>query len=162
MSKPDKYLILPIAIIAIIIDQLSKVIVRINLTEYETINFIPGLINFTHTENTGAAFSLFSGQVEILTAISIIATIIIIVYLLLDRSQLNLIQLAGWGLLLGGTNGNLIDRLFFGSVTDFIDLAFIHFPIFNFADIFIDIGAVIIIIYSFVQVKNEKSITKSN
>lgn len=128
----------------------------------EAVKFIPGFLNLTHTENTGAAFSLFSGQVQILAIVSIIASIIIIYYYLKNISNYTLTTIIAWGLLLGGTGGNLIDRLFLGSVTDFFEFAFIDFPVFNFADIFIDTGAFLIILFSFLNVKNEKNSARSN
>ncbi|MEW5821161.1 MAG: signal peptidase II [Cyanobacteriota bacterium] len=160
--KYNKYLFLPVALLAIIIDQITKLLARANLTEMEPVKFIPGFLNLTHTENTGAAFSLFSGQVQILAIVSIIASIIIIYYYLKNISNYTLTTIIAWGLLLGGTGGNLIDRLFLGSVTDFFEFAFIDFPVFNFADIFIDTGAFLIILFSFLNVKNEKNSARSN
>lgn len=162
MMNQKKHFIFIIAIIAIIVDQVSKVIIRANLHLNESIPIIPGIFNITYTENTGAAFSMLSGQVQILTIVSIVATIIIIAFCLLDKNKFSLIQLFAWGLLLGGTNGNLIDRLFRSSVTDFIDFTIINFPVFNFADIFIDVGAFIIIVHSIFFLKDDKSKQQSN
>lgn len=144
----NKYLIFPAALGIVLIDQVSKIIVRSNLMINERFVLIPDIFNLTHAENTGAAFSLFSGQVEVLTLISILAIVVMVVYCVLEHNQLNILQLLGWGFLLGGTIGNLIDRLFLGSVTDFFDFTLINFPVFNFADVFIDTGAFIIILLS--------------
>lgn len=151
-----KILILPLAIIIVLIDQLSKVIVRYTLPKGDTFVLIPKIFELTHTENTGAAFSLFTGQVQVLTLISIIATIIIVLYLFLEKTPLTGLQIFGWSFLLGGTNGNLIDRLFLGSVTDFFNFSIINFPIFNLADVFIDAGAIIIIVTNFFSTKDDK------
>ena len=162
MQKASKYLIFPIALGAILVDQVSKAIIRSKLIELESIPVIPDVFHLTHTENTGAAFSLFSGQIEALTLVSVIATFLIIAFVLLDKSDFSLFQVVMWGLLLGGTDGNLIDRLFFGSVTDFLDFTIIDFPVFNFADVFIDVGAAGIIILSFIQAKNDRSKKNTN
>lgn len=158
----NKLFIFIIAIIAVIIDQVTKAIVRSKLYLNESIPVIPDVLHITYTENTGAAFSMFSGQVQTLTIISIIATIIIIAFCVLEKNKFSLIQIICWGLLLGGTDGNLIDRLFRSSVTDFIDFTIINFPVFNFADIFIDVGAFIIIVHSIFYLKDDKSKQQSN
>lgn len=157
LNSNKKILILPLVIIIVLIDQLSKIILRNYISLGESIPILKNIFELTHTENTGAAFSLFSGQVQILTMISIVATIIIITYLYLEKTPLSKLQLLGWAFLLGGTNGNLIDRLFIGSVTDFFNVIIINFPIFNLADVFIDIGAMIIIFTSFFSTTNAKS-----
>ena len=82
--------------------------------------------------------------------------------LIKEKNKFSIIQLAGWGMVLGGTIGNLIDRLFRNSVTDFIDFTMINFPVFNFADIFIDTGAFIIIFHSLFLLKYDKQRTKTN
>ena len=153
----NKRFIFIIAIIAVIIDQVTKTIIRSKLHLNESIPVIPSILHITYTENTGAAFSIFSGQVQTLTIISIIATIIIIAFCVLEKNKFSLIQIICWGLLLGGTDGNLIDRLFRSSVTDFIDFTIINFPVFNFADIFIDVGAFLIIVHSIFFLKDDKS-----
>src|SRR3989339_714753 len=152
----NKRFIFIIAIIAVIIDQVTKTIIRSKLHLNESIPVIPSILHITYTENTGAAFSIFSGQVQTLTIISIIATIIIIAFCVLEKNKFSLIQIICWGLLLGGTDGNLIDRLFRSSVTDFIDFTIINFPVFNFADIFIDVGAFLIIVHSIFFLKDDK------
>lgn len=143
----------------VIIDQLSKYIIGLGLFINENMPIIPNVLSFTHTKNTGAAFSLFSGHVQLLTIISVVATIFILFYYLNNSKRLNIIEISGWSFLLGGTIGNMIDRLFQGSVTDFINFKLINFPIFNFADICIDLGAFIIIVFMLFQWKNE---TKSD
>lgn len=155
--KYSRYWVFLVAITAVVLDQISKIIVRDNLQLYEKIPLIKGLFNITHTENTGAAFSLFADNVEILTVISILATVVITAYVLLNKINFTLIEIIAWGFLLGGTNGNLIDRLFRHKVTDFLDFELINFPIFNFADMFIDIGAFLIILLCFIGPKNDKS-----
>ena len=143
----------------VIIDQLSKYFIGQYLFINENVQIIPSILSFTYTKNTGAAFSLFSGHVQLLTIVSLIATTLILFYYLNNSKKLTIIEINGWSLILGGTIGNMLDRLFLGSVTDFINFTIINFPIFNFADICIDLGAFIVVIYMLFQWKNE---TKSD
>ena len=141
-----------ISVYIILIDQFSKYII-LNLIEFEeSKNIIPDLLNFTLVKNKGAAFSLFSNSTTILTITSFIASLLIITILLkaTPKSNFNLI---GLSYLLGGTVGNGIDRLFKGYVIDFIDIVPINFPIFNVADISINI-AIICFIIDLIKTKN--------
>ena len=102
-------------------------------------SIIPNFLNFTLVKNKGAAFSLFSDSTTLLTIASIIASLILITLILKypPRSYWNSIGIA---YLLGGTVGNGIDRLFKGYVLDFLEIVPINFPIFNLADISINIA----------------------
>ena len=129
----------------ILLDQVSKFLV-LSIFGYErSKNIIPYLLNFTPVKNKGAAFSLFSESTNILTIISIIVSIILITIILKypPKSFWNMIGLA---YLLGGTIGNGIDRLFKGYVIDFLELVPISFPIFNIADVAINVAIVFFII----------------
>ena len=129
----------------VLLDQVSKFIVLTKLGFESSKNIIPNLLNFTLVKNKGAAFSLFSNSTNILTIISIIASILIITVILKfpPRSFWNLTGLA---YLLGGTAGNGIDRLMKGYVLDFLELVPIDFPIFNVADISINIAIICLIV----------------
>ena len=129
----------------ILLDQISKFSV-LNFLEFErSKNIIPNLLNFTLVMNKGAAFSLFSNSTTLLTITSIFASFLLIIIILNSpaRSYWNSIGLA---YLLGGTVGNGIDRLIRGYVIDFIELLPIDFPIFNIADISINIAILYFII----------------
>ena len=108
-------------------------------------NIIPNLLNFTLVKNKGAAFSLFSNSTNILTFISILASILLIgvIFKFPVNSFWNSI---GISFLLGGTLGNGIDRFFKGYVLDFFELVPIDFPIFNVADVSINIAIICFII----------------
>ena len=129
----------------ILLDQISKHLVLTRLGFESSINIIPNLLNFTLVKNKGAAFSLFSNSTGFLTIISILTSLLIITIILKfpPRSSRNLI---GFAYLLGGTLGNGIDRLFKGYVLDFLELVSIDFPIFNVADISINIAIICFII----------------
>ena len=133
------------SIYIILIDQVSKYLI-LNLIGFErSRNIIPNILNFTLVKNKGAAFSLFSNSTNILTLISILTSIIIIILLLLFPPS-SFWNVTGLTYLLGGTVGNAIDRLSKGYVLDFFQLIPINFPIFNIADISINIAMICFII----------------
>ena len=133
------------SIYIILIDQVSKYLI-LNLIGFErSKNIIPNILNFTLVKNKGAAFSLFSNSTNILTSISVITSIIIIIILLLFPPS-SFWNVTGLTFLLGGTVGNAIDRFSKGYVLDFFQLIPINFPIFNIADISINIAMICFII----------------
>ena len=123
MMKLKHYIL---GIIIILIDQLSKVLM-IN----KKITIIPNFLNFTYAENTGGAFGL--GTKYIILAISLVLIIGLIIYLIKNKSKVT--SYIPFIMIIAGSIGNLIDRLFRGFVIDFIDVSLFNFPIFNIADI---------------------------
>tara|TARA_B100000214_G_scaffold157500_1_gene113017 strand:+ start:436 stop:966 length:531 start_codon:yes stop_codon:yes gene_type:complete len=137
--------ILTYSLFIILLDQFSKFLVLSTLGFERSKNIIPNLLDFTLVKNKGAAFSLFTNSTNSLTVISIIASLLLITIILKSppKSYWNCIGLA---YLLGGTVGNGIDRLLKGYVLDFLELVPINFPIFNVADISINIAIICFII----------------
>ena len=129
-----------IAALVVIIDQVTKAIAVTNLTSAGSIPAIGTIVSFTLVKNTGAAFGLFRYQTTVFVAISVIAIAFTIFYLVKKKPSLYL----PFALILGGAIGNLIDRLRFGHVVDFIDLHF--WPVFNVADSCITVGAVLLFV----------------
>jgi len=133
-------LFLACAVLLIVLDQLSKSWIRDNLYPKE---LLPGFINLVYSENRGAVFGLPVNQTFVITVT--IAVLIIIIFLFLRYFSLaTTLTTISLGLIFGGATGNLIDRLRFGFVTDFIDMHlknFLRWPwAFNFADAAIVIG----------------------
>ena len=95
-------------------------------------------------KNYGAAFNIFSGNRIFLSCISIIFSILL-TYLILRKNTISLNDLYSYSFILGGTIGNGMDRILRGFVIDFINLNFINFPVFNIADISINIGFIFLI-----------------
>ena len=133
----------------ILIDQISKNIISVNNKSLINKDLI--LFSFDYVKNYGAAFNLFNGSRIFLSLLSIIVSFFIIYYLL-NKKNTTFIDLLGYSFILGGTIGNGFDRITKGYVIDFINLNFIDFPVFNIADISINIG-VIFIVYSFIKHK---------
>ena len=134
------------ALLLIVIDQLVKLWVRGNIPLGEARTFLPGLLDLTYWQNTGAAFSLFSAHTWVLTLISVVAAAAIIVVMVkpLFTKPLGQIALA---LVLGGAVGNLIDRALLGYVTDMFQTTFMNFAVFNVADMGVVVGGILVCVY---------------
>ena len=135
------------AVISIVLDRLTKqwVVQNFDLTRPpDTLPIISGVFHFTYVINTGAAFSLFEG-VDWLKWLSLIVSLGL-VCLGLFGPRLPDWEQAGYGLLLGGAAGNGIDRFLTGHVIDFLDFRLINFPVFNVADVSINIGLACLLI----------------
>ena len=131
--------------LVVILDQLFKKWITITMAVGEHKDVIPGIINLTHVENYGAAFSILSGKRWLLAAVMFIAIIIIVAILL--RYTEGFWGTLGLAAVLGGAVGNLIDRVFAGHVVDMFEFKFIEFAIFNVADIFITLGGLTFLIF---------------
>ncbi|WP_297074407.1 signal peptidase II [uncultured Enterococcus sp.] len=139
------YLVLAIVIIGI--DQLVKYQTVAHLALGESVTAIPHVLSFTYLRNTGAAWSLFEGQQTFFTIITI-AAVVIVSYLLYRNRHGHWLFLLGLAMILAGAIGNFIDRIRLGFVVDMFQLDFIHFPIFNVADMSLSIGVLLIFIYT--------------
>ena len=131
------------AILIVLIDQLTKFIIKQNFQLSQSIPVIKNILHLTYVTNTGSAFGLFKKLNIFFIFISIIVIIVIYLYLNKIKNNERLLQFAV-GLLLGGTLGNLIDRLMYGSVIDFID--FRIWPVFNVADSAVTISIILLIV----------------
>lgn len=135
-----------VAALLVVIDQVTKLLVRTYIGLGEKITVIPGLFGLTYIRNTGAAFSSFSGGAAVLAVVSLVMTVVIAVAIC--RSWLK--HPAGqWilAVIMAGAFGNFIDRAFLGYVTDMIDTLFMEFAIYNFADICVVLGAIAMAVY---------------
>lgn len=144
-----------IGIIIICIDQLTKNLVQVFDAD---VNIINNFLRIKYVQNTGAAFSLFKGHTTILILVSIL--LLVLVYNLMFSYKETKLNNISFGLIIGGILGNLIDRIFFQCVRDFIDINIFNFPIFNIADMAIVFGVIILLISSFMEEKNEHSSRK--
>lgn len=151
-------------IFALSADQLTKKWALESLSPGTSSGFIPGLLNLTLTHNTGAAFSLGSEHGWLMGLLATVLALLIVAWIisrLRSESPPSTVELVGMGLLLGGACGNLTDRLLLGQVTDFLEFAFVDFPIFNVADALIDIGIGLILIASFSAPPKKEEETES-
>jgi signal peptidase II len=136
-----------VAIVSLVLDIVSKQAISKNLQVMQTIPLIPNVFHFTYLRNSGAAFSWFQGH-EWLRWLSLVVSLVLVVIGLVN-SFTNIWEQLGFGLILAGAAGNGIDRLFYGSVVDFIDIRLINFAVFNWADISINLGIICLLIFNF-------------
>ena len=143
-------LFLIIAAFVVVLDQISKLWIKSHFNPNEMVPIV-GCLSLTNVRNTGSAFGLFANQTFLLTLVAIVGLVaILLVYRYLSR--ISLLSSFALGLIFGGAVGNLIDRVRFGYVTDFIDVRLwrdVHWPSFNVADSAITVGAIVLAVFIF-------------
>ena len=147
--KSNRFYFILISILIILSDQLTKYIINLNYTSLINNDLI--FFSIDYVKNYGAAFNILSGSRIFLSTVSTIITLYLIYFILCKKNISNL-DLLSYSFILAGTVGNGIDRIIKGYVIDFINLNFIDFPVFNIADISINIG-LIFIIYGLIKNK---------
>lgn len=135
-----------LAALLVAVDQIVKYWVRSSIPLGGAVPFLPYLMDLTYVQNTGAAFSSFSGMTWFLAGVSLVVAVVVAV--LLYRNYFP----GKWGrlslcLLLAGAVGNLIDRVALGFVTDMFMTTFMDFAVFNVADICVVIGGFLMAVY---------------
>jgi signal peptidase II len=150
-----------VTVVAIVLDQLSKWWILGNVRLFETITVLP-VLQITHTQNPGAAWSFLADaggwQRWLFSGLALVVSAVIIVWLRrIDASRQKVLPL-GLTLIMGGALGNVIDRLRFGHVVDFIAAHWQghYFPAFNVADACITVGAVLLIYDAFFEGRRER------
>ena len=135
-----------IALLITAADQLVKYLILSNAQIGETVFSLKPIVEITHVQNTGAAFSMLEGKVWILGIVSALFCAAVIAYWIIKKPKHPLLC-TSISMIFAGALGNAIDRLARGFVVDYIDVAFINFPVFNIADMAIVIGAGLFILY---------------
>jgi len=160
MKKNDVIFFITAAAI-ILLDQITKHYIDSYMSVGDSFTVIQGLFNITHVRNPGAAFGIFSKSPEIfrtvfLIAVTSAAMVLILYYIRMNRERGGLLNLA-MSLIFGGAIGNLIDRIRFGEVIDFLDfyIGSNHWPAYNVADSAISTGAVLLLL-AMIWKKGEK------
>lgn len=147
-------ILLSVAAVALVADVVTKRLIEASVPLYGSVPFIEPFLSWTHTQNTGAAFSLFQNGGVFFIVVAVIVSALIVYYVpkLPAGDWLSRIAL---GLQLGGALGNLIDRLRQGYVTDFVHFQIpqigFDWPVFNVADSCIVVGVILLIAASFMQ-----------
>ncbi len=150
MIKLKNWLFWIVAVLSLAIDQLTKLWVVQSFKLGETWPLMKGVFHFTYVTNPGAAFSLFSQDGSWLRWLSLGVSLAIMAYAWFGPKFQRWEQV-GFGLILGGAVGNGIDRFRIGEVVDFLDFRLIRFPVFNLADVFINIGIVCLLLVALQQ-----------
>lgn len=133
-------------LLIIAFDQVTKILATEYLKGKEPVSFIKGVVRFNYAENTGMAFSLFSGARWVFVALTLVACAAALWYIFSNRCKPLWLY---WSIAVvaSGGIGNLIDRAFYGYVVDFIEPVFIDFAIFNVADCAVTLGGASLIAY---------------
>tara|TARA_B100000524_G_scaffold287916_1_gene162980 strand:+ start:443 stop:901 length:459 start_codon:yes stop_codon:yes gene_type:complete len=138
----NRYINILFCIIIIACDQFTKYFIEFNYDSLMRRDII--IFTLDYVKNYGAAFSLFNGSRIFLSLVSISISILLI-YIIIYKKNISNLDLFGYSFILGGTIGNGYDRIIKGYVIDFINLNIIKFPVFNIADISINIGFLLIL-----------------
>jgi signal peptidase II len=139
-------------LIIVVLDQLTKAAVRATLPLHASVTVVPGLMDFTHVRNTGAAFGILNAAdfpfKTMLIAVVAVAALVAVGRYAATLAHDQLMARVGLALIIGGAAGNLLDRIIVGSVVDFVDVYWrtYHFWAFNVADSAISVGVTIVIL----------------
>ena len=155
MFKSNKFL-LGLSAFIIIFDHITKFIVKNNMYLRESIPIFGNFLRFTYIKNPGMAFGIQIGGRLFYTVFASIACIVILIYLFRLGYE-HIWSRIALALILGGAIGNLIDRIIYKEVVDFIDFRMIQWPVFNIADIAVTIGMVILISVVLFEKKEEEA-----
>ena len=133
----------------VMIDIVSKIIISLLMDVNDQVVIISNFFNITYVRNTGAAWSFMAGETWLITLISGLIIIGLLLYIKKNK-PINKLEKYGYSLVLAGAIGNFLERIFIGSVTDFLDFKIFNYnyPIFNLADCFIFLGVLLLIIYT--------------
>lgn len=143
----EKFKIILIAVISVILDQIVKYLIISKCTLYKKNPVIDGFFNITYVQNRGAAWGILNNNIILLVVITVLALGLICSFIF-KESNIKKLDIILYGMLLGGIIGNFIDRIFRGYVIDFLDFIIFgyDFPVFNIADMLIVISVGIMII----------------
>lgn len=150
------WLLITIGGMIVLLDQITKTIIRTNITfggQWMPLEWLAPYLKFVHWENTGAAFGMFQGGGFIFGILAVIVTVFIFIYFPQIPKEEKLMRVA-IAMQLGGALGNLIDRIRFGPVTDFISVG--AFPVFNIADSCITVGVGLLLLALWMNERKEK------
>lgn len=147
-----------IAVLVAVLDQATKQWIRGAFGLHDGVTVVNGLFDLRYVQNTGAAFGVFEGKNHWLMLLSVVVLVLLVRYwrVLIGESRLHRLAM---GFMLGGVAGNLLDRLRFGYVIDFLDfyLGRRHFPAFNVADSAICVGVAIYLLVSLMDARRENA-----
>ena len=153
--------ILFVSVFLVFADQISKILIRMNMILYESIPIITNFFNLTYVTNNGMAFGInFPFGIYIFSTISLIFTIFLFWYLWTIKES-GIVLRMGVALIIAGAVGNLIDRVLLGEVVDFLDFMIgnYHWYVFNFADSYVTVGMGFILYDSFfIEPKKENKL----
>lgn len=143
----------------ILFDQATKILTKNYMVLHDSKEILGNFVRLTFIKNPGMAFGIQIGNKTLFTMFSIIASVVIFIYLLKTKGDKKFVKVA-LALILGGAIGNLIDRVLYGSVVDFVDVGIgdLRWPVFNVADSAVSIGMIILIAVILFEKKSPETI----
>ena len=144
---PLAFIFIPVIILLVLLDQWTKRLATAYLKGKPPVPLIPGVFELSYVENRGAAFGIFQGG-QVFFSVVTVGVCLLVLYLIMrtPRTRRYLPLLLAFLFLLSGAAGNFIDRVFQGYVVDFLYFSLIDFPVFNVADCFVSVSAVLLAI----------------
>lgn len=139
---------------SVLLDQLTKYLAVVFLQGKPSFPVIQDVLHFTFVKNTGAAFGILKNHRWVFMAVSTVAIIGLLVYLIAFHQDSKWLQVS-FAMIIGGGIGNMIDRACLGFVIDFIDFTLIDFAVFNVADSFVTVGAGILLVFLLMELREE-------
>ena len=133
--------------LAVVLDQITKLLVLKNIPLFAHVDAIPGLFHLTYVQNTGAAFSSFQGMRWMFVGIFLVLTAALLFEYFKKPMPFTAFERFCLAAIYGGALGNVIDRVRLGYVVDMISVDFMDFPVFNVADCFITCGCVLLLVH---------------
>lgn len=146
-----------LSLLFFIIDLISKQIIIQLIDLGDSVKIVSKFFYLTYVRNEGAAFSILQNKQILILLITVFALFFINKHL--NSDKIDKLESFSYSMIIGGILGNLLDRLIYGYVIDFLDFRIFgyHYPVFNFADCFIVIGIIILMIYTFIKEKKDGS-----
>lgn len=141
------------------IDQLIKYFVVFNLKPVGSVMFIKGFLQFSYVENTGAMMGLMEGKTTIMIIAALIVLSVLFILILTNKIKFGF-EFCCFVMIAAGGIGNIIDRIFRGFVVDYIEVLFIDFYVFNFADCLVTVGAFLILFYEIYGIYKDAKLKK--
>lgn len=149
-----QFISLAVILLLVAADQIIKYFVVSGLKPIGEMILIPGVLRVTYVENDGAMMGMLGGKASIMTVVTVIILIALVAVLLSKKIKFGLVYCCFVAIIAGGI-GNLIDRFRLGYVIDYIDVLFVKFYVFNFADCLVTVGAFLVIGYELYEIIRE-------
>ena len=160
--KPIEYTFITAIIFGgVLIDQISKLIISSSFSLGESMPIIKDVLHLTYIHNRGAAFGMMADSRWVFMIISSVAILLMAAYLYIGRAESKLYTLS-LAIIISGGIGNMIDRIAYGYVIDFIDFCLIDFYVFNIADSFVCVGAGLLILALVLDIIKEARVNKKS
>ncbi len=151
-----------IVLILIAVDQYTKHLALVHLKPIHTTDFIPHFVRLTFVENRGVAFGMLSGKIGFILCLTVVISVAMVIYYmkLPDEREYRWVKHC-MAFVFAGAVGNIIDRIFRGYVVDFFEFDFFTFPVFNFADIFVVCGVIVLSYFILFVIKEPEELEKT-